>query len=283
MFKIIASLFIYIVFYSHVFGEDAIPKRTVCLAPSYVETLIELGLKDRIVGVTTSSDYLEEVKNIERVGFYMKPNIEKIVSLKPDLVFATGFVGQKSAVEKLKNLGIRVITFETQGMEAIFAMTKKIGELFGVQKRSQEFLDRMKKVVKETKGRTQELPRPRVYVETGYDPLFTCGQGSFIHELIEIAGGKNIAGDIDKPFPRVSAEFILSKDPEVIILPYMGRGFGKEALKKRNGWGKISAVRTGRVYDDIGYNVITIPSPRLILYGLPELLKKIHPGIVKEK
>jgi len=282
MFRIITSFFISIVFYSHVFGEDAIPQRVVCLAPCHVETMLDLGLKDRIVGVTTSSDYLKEVKNIETVGFYIKPNVEKIVSLKPDLVLATGFVGQKSAVEKLKSLGIKVIVFEELGMEEISAMVKSLGEIFGVNKRSEELLLRMQQVVEETKARTKQLSKPRVYVEVGYDPLFTCGKGSFIHDLVEIAGGENIAGDINKPFPRVSSEFILSRDPEVIILPYMDRNFGKESLKKRNGWGRISAVKSGRIYDDIGSHVITISSPRLILYGLPELLKRIHPEIVKE-
>ena len=118
-------------------------------------------------------------------------------------------------------------------------------------------------------------------METGSDPLFTCGKGSFIHEMIEIAGGHNIAGDIAQPFPRISSEFVINSDPEVIILPYMGRNFGKEALKQRQGWEKISAIKTGRVYDDIGSQVITIPSPRLILYGLPALLKRIHPEIIQ--
>ena len=214
---------------SDVFAEDAIPTRVVCLAPSYVETLIELRLTKGIVGVTSSSDYLEKVKHVERVGLYMKPNIEKIVSLKPDLVLATDFIGQKSAVEKLRGLDVRVVVFDMQRMEDISTMTEKVGALFRVQKRSQRLLSRMQEIIQETKIKTNPLSKPRVYVETGYDPLFTCGKGSFIHDLIQIAGGENIAGNIDNPFPR-----------------------------------------------------ITIPSPRLILYGLPELLKRIHPEIVKE-
>jgi len=282
MFRIIMGFLASVALCHQVSGENATPRKVVCLAPSYVETLIELELTDKLVGVTTSSDYLPEVKYVERVGFYMKPNIEKILSLKPDLVFATGFIGQKPAVKKLRALGIKVITFETRRMEEIFAMTKRVGDLFGVQKRSQELLDRMKRVMKETRDRAQEVSRPRVYVETGYRPLFTCGKGSFINELIEIAGGTNIAADIDNPFPRISSEFILNRNPEVIILPYMGRDFGKDALKKRNGWEKITAVRNGRIYDDIGSRFITIPSPRLILYGLPELLKRIHPETAED-
>ena len=266
-----------------ILAEDATPKRIVSLAPSFDETIIELGLQDRIVGVTTSSDYLDEVKCAERVGLWIRPNVEKIIELKPDLVLATGFAGQQSAVNKLSVLGLRVVVIdETQGIEEIFAKTKQIGDILGACTETEALLERMRKVVEDTKRKTSLLPsRPRVYVETGYNPLFTCGKGSFIHEMIEIAGGKNIAGDIAQPFPRISSEFVINSDPEVIILPYMGRNFGKEALKQRKGWDKISAVKTGRVYDDIGSQVITIPSPRLILYGLPALLKRIHPEIIQ--
>ena len=84
---------------SRVLAEAAVPGRIVCLAPSYTETLIELGLQDKIVGVVTSSDYLEEVKHAERVGLWIKPNIEKIIALKPDIVLATALAGQRSIVK----------------------------------------------------------------------------------------------------------------------------------------------------------------------------------------
>lgn len=278
--RTILIVFLSLAIYSRILAENAVPERIVCLAPSYDETLIELGLQDKIAGATTASDYLEEVKHIERVGSYVKPNIEKIIALKPDIVLATGFAGQQSAVKKLSAVGIKVVVIDDkQGIEEIFAKTKQIGDVLGVPGQAEALLNRMKEVVKETGHKTAGLSRPRVYVETGCDPLFTCGKGSFIHDLIETAGGKNIAGEINQPFPRISSEFILSKDPEVIILPYMGRNFGKETLKQRKGWKNISAVKTGRIYDDIGANVITIPSPRLILYGLPELLKRIHPEV----
>ncbi|MDD5676366.1 MAG: cobalamin-binding protein [Kiritimatiellae bacterium] len=276
--KIIIAVCFSIFIGTHILAEDTAPKRIISLAPSYDETLIELGLKDRIVGVTTSSDYLEEVKHAARIGVYAKPNIEKIVALKPDLVLATGFAGQQSADDKLSALGLHVIVLDdTQGIEEIFATTRQIGDILGIPARTEALLKRMRGAIATARRLTETLPaRPRVYLETGCDPLFTCGKGSFIHEMIEIAGGKNIAGDISQPFPRISSEFVINRDPEVIILPYMGRNFGKEALKQRQGWEKIAAIKTGRVYDDIGSQVITIPSPRLILYGLPALQKRIH-------
>ena len=260
------------------FSERKIPQRIISLAPGFTETLIALGLRNRIVGVTTSSDYLKEVKGIKKIGFYMKPSVEKIIALSPDLVLATNYVGQRQTVKALRKLGITVEVFEVRGLEELLLEIRKIGKICGKQEKANLLVQRMQKEIERIRRKVSSLPRPRVYVETGYNPIFSCGKGSFIDELIEIAGGENIAHKINKPYPRVSAEFIISKDPEVIILPYMGRGYGKETLKKRNGWQNISAVLNNRIYDDLGPQMITIPSPNLILVGLPALVKRIHPN-----
>ncbi|MDD5482261.1 MAG: ABC transporter substrate-binding protein [Kiritimatiellae bacterium] len=265
---------------SHAFAGGDIPERIVSLAPGYDETIIELGLQDKIAGVTDSSDYLAEVRKAARIGSYVKPSIEKIIALKPDIVLAAGFAGQHPVARKLSAIGIRVVVMDdTRGIEEIFAVTRRIGDSLGAQERAGELLRRMETVIRDIRRKTAGLPRPRVYIETGRDPLFTCGRGSFINDMVEITGGKNIAVEINRPFPRISSEFVISRDPEVIILPRMGRNFGKEDLSRRKGWDRVSAVTTGRVYDDLDSYAITIPSPRLILHGLPELLKRIHPEL----
>ncbi len=262
--------------------EEKVPQRIVSLAPGFTETLINLGLKDKIVGVTTSSDYLKEVKDVEKVGFYMKPSLEKIVALSPDLVLATDYVGQRQTVKTLRKLGIAVEVFEEKGIKELLLEIRKIGEVCGKQEKANLLVRRMQRKIEQIRTKTASLLRLRVYVEIGYKPIFTCGRDSFINELIEIAGGENIAYKIDKPYPRVSAEFILSKNPEVIILPDMGKGYDRKTLKKRNGWQNVSAVLNNRIYDDISSQMITIPSPNLILRGLPELAKRIHPEIFEE-
>lgn len=279
--KILIGVFL-IIIGARGWGADAVPVRIVSLAPSYDETLIELGLQCRLVGVTTASDYLAEVRGVERVGSWIAPNIEKIIALRPDLVLAVAFTGQQMVVKQLSALGFRAAVMDdTRGLDEIFAKTKELGDILGERARTAELLERMRRVVDRTRRRTAALTvRPRVYVEVGSDPLVTCGKDSFINDLIEIAGGKNIAGEIDQSFPRISAEFIVRQDPEVVILPYMDRKLGQTTVKQRLGWTNISGIRHGRIYDDIGLNLITIPSPRLILYGLPELLKRIHPGIM---
>ncbi len=258
-------------------GES--PQRIVSLAPAYTETLIELGLMDRIVGVTPFSDYLEETRDIERVGFYTQPSLEQIVSLRPDLVLVADYIGQESICKTLERLGIKVVVFRHRGVKGIFEMVEEIGRLGDKEKEARKLLKEMEEVIDEVKRKVKGLERPRVYVEIGYNPLFTAGKGSHIDDLIEIAGGENIAKGVDKPYPRISQEFIIEKDPQVIILPYMGRCYTKESVKKRSGWENISAVRNNRIYDDIGTQAITIASPNLILKGLPELAKRIHPEV----
>ncbi len=255
------------------------PQRIVSLAPAYTETLIELGLKDRLVGVTLSSHYLKEAQGIERVGFFTQPSLEKIVSLKPDLVLAAGYIGQNSICKTLEELGIKVVVFRHQGVKGIFEMVEEIGRLCDREKEAGRLLEEMEETIAEVKRRVKGLEKPRVYVEVGYNPLFTAGKGSHIDDLIEIAGGENIAGSIDKPYPRISQEFVIQKDPQVIILPYMGRSYTKESVKKRSGWENISAVRDNRIYDDLSTQAITIASSNLILKGLPELARRIHPGL----
>lgn len=231
------------------------------------------------MGVTPFSDYLKETKDIEKIGFYTQPSLEKIVSLKPDLVLVADYVGQESIYKTLERLGIKVVVFRCGGVEGIFEMVEEIGRLCNKEKEARRLLRKMKKTIIEVRRKAEGLAKPKVYVEVGYNPLFTAGKGSHIDDLIEIAGGENIAKGINKPYPRISQEFIIQKDPEVIILPYMGRGYTKESLKKRSGWKNISAVKNNQVYDDIGTQIITIPSPNLILKGLPELTRRIHPEI----
>jgi len=255
------------------------PQRIVSLAPVYTETLIDLGLKDRLVGVTPFSDYLKETKDIEKVGFFTQPSLEKIVSLKPDLVLVADYIGQESTYKTLERLGIKVVVFRREGVKDIFEMVEEIGRLCSREKEARKLLKEMKATIDKIKRKVRGLERPRVYVEIGYNPLFTAGKGSHVDDLIKIAGGENIAKEIDKPYPRISQEFIIQKDPQVIILPYMGRGYTKESVKKRSGWKHISAVKNNQVYDDIGTRAITIASPNLILKGLPELARRIHPEI----
>lgn len=259
-------------------ADDTVPSRVVCLAPSYTETMTALGLASNIVGVTTSSDHVKEVEHAERVGLFMRPSLEKVLSLRPDLVFASKYSGQQALIDKLRALKVRVIIMEMNRIKDIQNMVHEMGAIFQVPEKAEQLNDDLSEALKSIAEKTKGLAPPRIYVEAGSDPLFTCGPGSFIHEMLQLVGARNIAGDMTTPYPRISSELIISRNPEIILLPYMAGTVTKAEVKKRAGWDVISAVKNDRICDDLGTQMITIPSPRLILKGLPELLERVHPG-----
>jgi len=120
--------------------------------------------------------------------------------------------------------------------------------------------------------------RKRVYVELWYSPVTTAGKGSFVSDMIEIAGAKNVFDDVGKPYPQVSGESVVERDPQIIIIGYMLEKENKEAyIKNRPGWESVSAVRGGHVYSDIDPDLFLRPGPRLV-DGLEAFEKKFHGG-----
>ncbi|OPZ88681.1 MAG: Vitamin B12-binding protein precursor [candidate division TA06 bacterium ADurb.Bin417] len=230
---------------------------------------MDLGLGERIVGLTEQDNCRPVLKKAVTVGFYIQPNLEKIAALKPDLVLFDVYPGQAETRRRLAGLGLKVESFEVRRLSDILAVTDRLGGLTG-RIREAGRLNRRLKAQLERYRNPAGPGRPRVYLEVGHDPYFSAGRDSFLHELIELAGGRNIAGSLPGAYPRVDAEFIIAADPEVIILSGMDSGDAR-AVGRRPGWDRLSAVRSGRIHSGLGTHPLTTPSPRLILENLPVL------------
>lgn len=252
--------------------------RVISVAPSTTEIACALGLTDNLVGVSTWCDYPSQVKTKEKVGSFSEPNIEKILFLKPDLVLATG-LEQARVVEGLKSFGIKVVTVDPKNFEELFDSFKEIGKITGRKLEAQALIKNMKDSIAKVseKVKSQNLSKkPKVYIEVWHDPIIVAGKGSFIDEMIMLAGAVNIAYDTDRPFSQFSPELIVERDPDVIILGYMNVGISaRDAIAKRLGWQNIKAVKNSRVYDDIDSDLLFRPGPRLAL-GLEELYKRFY-------
>lgn len=252
--------------------------RIISIAPSTTEIACALGLKDNLIGVSTWCDYPPEVKDKEKVGSFSEPNLEKILSLKPDLVLATG-LEQARAVEELKKFNIKVILVDPSNFAELFSSIEEIGKIAGKDSEAAALVQDMKssitKISQEVNSRNP-VEKPKVYVEIWHDPIMVAGKGSFIDEMITLAGGVNIAYDTARPFSQFSPELVIERNPDVIILGYMNIGISaKEAISKRLGWRNINAVKNGRVYDDIDSDLLFRPGPRLAS-GLEELHKRLY-------
>ena len=260
-----------------------VPQRIVSLAPSNTEILFALGLGSKVVGVTEFCDYppkvLERVKkgDIAVIGGFADPSIERIVASSPDLVLA-GTSLQEKVVKDLEEKGITVIALDPKKVDQILADIRLVGEACGKLEEAENLIDEMQRVIDAVVSKTENVTyRPRVYYEVWYEPLYTIGPGTWQSELIKMAGGVNIFADAKEAYPIVSAEAVIERNPEIIVVPIGYMGGVEEDFEKRPGWSAISAVKNGRIYE-IDENTVIRPGPRII-QGLQQLAKFIHPDI----
>jgi len=261
------------------------PTRIVSTAPSLTEILFALGLGERVVGVTTYCNYPEEARRVPRIGTYIQPNLETIVSLRPDLV-----VIESNPIrlrERLEGLGLRVMELDQRTVSDIFRAIERLGQASGVAEQARALEARIRAEFEEVERRVTGRPRRRTAFIVGRTPgalegLIAVGSASYLNELIRLAGGENIFGAVAAPYPRVSLEEILARDPQVIIdMGEMGRASGlSEAEARRvvelwNRYGSITAVRERRVHA-VTADLYVVPGPRMG-QAARELARMLHP------
>lgn len=257
------------------------PERIVSLAPSNTEILFALGLGERVAGVTDYCDYPPEARAKEKVGGFKDPSVEKVISLRPDLVLATGGI-QREVVDRLDALGVPVFVLDPRSMDEVLAGIRTVARLAGAAAEGERVAAGLEARVAATRDRTARIPeagRPAVFYEVWPDPLMTAGPGSFAHDMIGIAGGRNVAAGTAQPYPKFSLEELLAADPAVIVTPFAetARDLG---AGRRPGWRGIRAVRDGRIAV-VNQDLTSRPGPRLV-DGLEAMARAIHPEIFGE-
>lgn len=259
-----------------------LPQRIVSLAPSNTEILYALGLEDKLVGTTDYCDYPEAAKSKPRVASYTTPNLEKVVSVQPDLILAEA-IHEKTALPAMENLGLTVIVMSAKSLDTVLSDIKLVGQVNGKSKASDRLVDslteRIQAVVSKTATLTPEQ-RPGVLYVVWHDPIWTMGRETFINDLIRKAGGINIfAADFEKS-RVVSLEAIIQKNPQVIIVSGMGTtgDLIYNNIKRETRLADVDAMRNNRVYKISGANLIERPGPRIV-DGLEEVAKLLHPEI----
>ncbi|MGA2067455.1 MAG: cobalamin-binding protein [Thermoguttaceae bacterium] len=252
--------------------------RVVSLAPSVTEILFALALGGSLVGATDHCDYPPEAVGIDRVGGFGAPNVEKLLALSPDLVIAAGFERAEVA-DVLRRAGIRVLDVRIRDFEELFVAIRQIGEAVDRSQQAEGVVRRMRAELEAATAQNGSTPRgqrPRVFVEIGDHPLMTAGGTSFLDDLIARAGGVNVAHEISEAYPSVSPEKVIEWNPDVILVTRMGRpGDATVQMSRRIGWADISAVKNGRVIDDIHPDLLFRPGPRLI-GGVKALAVRLH-------
>ena len=259
-------------------GTDLVKPRYISLAPATTEILFALGLDEEIVGVSSFCNYPLKAKTKEKVGTFSQPNVEKIISLKPDIIFCTG-LEQTPVVNALRQLNLKVYVSDPSNIKELLNSIRDIGRLTGREKEADTLINKMEQVLGQVNVKVKLIPpekRLKVFIEIWHDPLMTVGKKSFVDEVLTLAGGINIAADTSQPYLYFSPEQVIKRNPDCIIQTYMSENEPLKTIEKRLGWKEISAVKHGRVYNDINPDILLRPGPRIV-EGLQELHKKLYP------
>jgi iron complex transport system substrate-binding protein len=256
------------------------PRKIVSLAPNITEILFSLGLDQEIVGVSIHCNFPEKVQSKVRVGSYISLDFEKIVSLKPDLIIATGAGNTRDMVERLERLGFPTYVIFPKNVEDVIRSVGHLSQLVGREKEGAEIIREMKRRKQKVVELTLGLSRPRVFLQIGEAPVVTVGKNSFGDDLIRLAGGDNVAGNEKEMYPRFGMEEILKRSPEVILISSMNpKGNYQKVLQEWSRWKTIPAVKNGRIHL-LDSDLIDRPSPRII-EGLEEMARILHPDKFK--
>jgi iron complex transport system substrate-binding protein len=250
------------------------PERIVSLAPGHTETLYALGLGQRVVGVTAYCNYPAEAAEKTQVGDFAGIDLELVVGLDPDLVLAST-LQMGDVVPALQEHGIVVVVATPESVLEVLTTIDLIGQITGRQAVAQALVAQLRGRIEAVEEAIREAPRLSVFWELGAE-LYTVGPGSFVDDLITLAGGQNVAADADSPWPQLSVETIILKDPQVIVLADHNYGETAEMLKERPGWAEISAVKEGRVIEITNDDIVSRPGPRIV-EGLEFLARALHP------
>lgn len=256
------------------------PKRIVSLSPSNTEIIYALDLEDNLIAVTDFCNFPEEVQEKEKVGGFAEPNIEKLISLKPDLVLATSI--HQKPVEQMEKLGIPAIVLDPKDINGMLESIQIIGKATGCDHKTEVLLKTLTDRIESIEEKCNRVSnRPKVYYELWPAPITTVGPGTFVHDIIERTGGINIAADADKSYPEYNQEMLISKNPDIIIFSHHGASqISVDDILKRPGWQNINAIKENKVYY-VDENIIQRPTPRLV-DGLETVAKILHPEIFKQ-
>lgn len=236
--------------------------KIVVLSPEVGEIIASLGATDLLVGRTQECDYPEELLKVPVVGNFGAINREKVIALKPDLVF-TSALEQDAIAQELQKVGIKVQQIYPKKLDDLPVIIRQIGDLIGKGQEASALSDSIATAIAEVRIKSANIFHPRVYVEIYRNPLMSVSDESFVGDVIESAGGDNIFSKLERDYARVDPEDVILAKPDIIICYSQDT---LEGISSRKGWSNIPAVKNKRIYfeKDINPDLIQQATPRTV-------------------
>lgn len=247
-------------------------ERIISLAPSNTEILFALGLDDRVVGVDQASNYPPEAQDKTVVGGYFGGyNLEVITVLDPQLILASS-INSDQLIENLENRSFAVVVLDASDIDGVFHDIELVGSITDADAEAEGLVSNLTARVETIADLMLGVETPSVYIELDNN-LWTYGPGTFGDDLLDLAGGENIAGSMGSPWVQLDEEFVVTSSPDIIITVFTP----VEEIESRPGWSDISAIQNDKVFAVDG-DLMSRPGPRIV-DGLEELAHLIHPEL----
>jgi iron complex transport system substrate-binding protein len=252
----------------------AVRSRIVSLIPATTEILFALGAGDLVVGRTRWDGWPPEALQVPDLGDGIRPSVETIIGARPDLVVLYASGDNRDAARALRSTGIDVISLRIDSIAEFERAALLLGDAVGEPARARAVVDSVRATLNRVRSATSGRPRPTIFMLAWETPLMTIGAGSFLSELVEIAGGRNVFGDLEGPSPQISFEELLRRDPQYIL----GRPETAGNLAAKERWRGLAAVREGRV---LVMDTVVVGRPGVRLgEAAVSIARLLHPGVL---
>lgn len=271
-------IFLYIIlFFSLIFssfgkneGNDI---RVVSLSPNMTETIFALGKEKHLVGRSNVCNYPERAKKIPIAGHFGRPNIERIITLKPDYIICSA-LSDKAMIKRFKQFKIKILFLPANSFTDYFKTLKILGKILNCQEKAELLCQETKAKLKKFKQAADKIPEAekiKILFVIWDMPLMTIGRDSFITKMISFAGGVSVTAKHPKDYFTCSLEWIIANPPDILVFPKIPSRRARE-LVTRHGWKGLEAIKKNRMFYKIDPDLLCRMGPRSI-QGIRELQK----------
>ena len=257
------------------FQFDTPPQRVITLAPNLTEFIFDLGLEKYLVGNTSYCDFPDDAKTVEKVGDMLTFNFEKILTLKPDLIFITVEGNTKETYDKFNELGLKVFVSNPRGFKGIKKTYLDFASIFGIKNKAELKIEEWNSTIAEIKQESESYNKPTMYCAVELKPIMVAGKNTFINEIIEICGGINLAAVLPQNYPVLSREEILRSNPDYFLFTAHINDKVENIVNTYPEWRSLGAVKNKKVLL-IDRNLFGRPGPRFT-EAVETLFKLLHP------
>jgi len=253
----------------------AAPKRIVSLNPTTTEVLFAIGAGSRVVGRSMYDAFPESALAVPSLGAALRPNVEAIIGANPDLVVLYASQDNRAAADRLRQAGIPTAAFRIDSIAQFERDTRLLGRMTNDSASAARLVDSVRATLDRVRAATQSLARPTVFFHTWDRPLITIGGGSFLNELVDIAGGRNVYADLPGPSGIVTIEDVVRRNPDFVLASPITAA----AIRSDARWQAVRAVRAGHV---LVFDTTIVGRPSVTLgTAARSLADLLHPGTVR--